>query len=128
MDILINNAGQSYRSDSDDNCAISNDEFKKVLDTNVVGTWCIIREALPYLKKSGDGNIVNITSCAGIDPASASSGIPYSVAKAAINHLTKFLAKECGPEIRANGIAPGLILTPRTENFYEAVIANPVML
>jgi ketoreductase RED2 len=57
----------------------------------------------------------------GIDTASASSAIPYSVAKAAINHLTKFIAKHAGPEIRSNAIAPGLIMTPRTENFEEAV-------
>jgi ketoreductase RED2 len=120
IDILINNAGKSARR-SGDVLDISNDYFSETLNINVVGTWCLIREAMPYLKKSGDGNIINITSCAGIDPASASSAIPYSVAKAAINHLTKFLAKHCGPEIRANAIAPGLIMTPRTENFDEAV-------
>ncbi|WP_158618850.1 SDR family NAD(P)-dependent oxidoreductase [Legionella qingyii] len=120
IDILINNAGQSLRNNGDI-LDISNDDFSQILNTNVVGTWCLIREALPYLKESGDGNIINITSCAGIDPASASSAIPYSIAKAAINHLTKFLAKHCGPEIRANAIAPGLIMTPRAENFSEAV-------
>lgn len=120
IDILINNAGKSART-SGDILNISNDYFSETLNINVVGTWCLIREALPYLNKSGDGNIINITSCAGIDPASASSAIPYSVAKAAINHLTKFLAKHCGPAIRANAIAPGLIITPRTENFDEAV-------
>ena len=120
IDILINNAGKSARR-SGDVLDISNGYFSETLNINVVGTWCLIREAIPYLKKSGDGNIINITSCAGIDPASASSAIPYSIAKAAINHLTKFLAKHCGPEIRANAIAPGLIMTPRTENFDEAV-------
>ena len=120
IDILVNIAGQSARV-LGDVLDISNDLFSQTLDVNVVGTWCLIREAMPHLKKSGDGNIINITSCAGMDPASASSAIPYSVAKAAINHLTKFLAKHCGPEIRANAIAPGLIMTPRTENFDEAV-------
>jgi len=109
LDILVNNAGKSMRTKSSDVLAISREDFRQTLDVNVVGTWCLIREAIPSLKKSGDGNIINITSCAGIDPASASSAIPYSVAKAAINHLTKFLAKHCGPEIRANAIAPGLI-------------------
>ncbi|MCP3680530.1 MAG: SDR family oxidoreductase [Gammaproteobacteria bacterium] len=121
IDILVNNAGKSaFRTG--DILDISNDYFTETLNINVVGTWCIIREAMPYLKKSGDGNIINITSCAGIDPASASKNLmPYSVAKAAINHLTKFLAKHCGPEVRANAIAPGLIMTPRTENSDEAV-------
>jgi ketoreductase RED2 len=92
-----------------------------VLVDIVVGTWCITKLAIPYLKKSGDGNIINISSSAGVDPASASSVMPYGVAKAAINHLTKFLAKHCGPEIRANAIAPGVIMTPRTEKFEEAL-------
>lgn len=120
IDILINNAGKSARF-TGDVLDISNEYFKETLDINVVGTWCLIREAMPYLKRTANGNIINITSCAGIDPASASSAIPYSVAKAAINHLTKFLAKHCGPEIRANAVAPGLILTPRTEDFDEAL-------
>jgi ketoreductase RED2 len=120
LDVLVNNAGQSARI-SGDVLDMSNEYFSTVLNTNVVGTWCLIRESLPYLQQSGDGHIVNITSCAGIDPASASSAIAYSVAKAAINHLTKFIAKHAGPRVRANAIAPGLIMTPRTENFDEAV-------
>lgn len=47
--------------------------------------------------------------------------IPYAVSKAAINYLTKLLAKELGPEIRVNAIAPGLIITPRTKDFTIAI-------
>lgn len=120
IDILVNNAGKTIGS-SQDALDISNYDFSETLNINVVGTWCLIREAIPYLKKSGDGNIINITSGAGIDSAQAASGIQYSVAKAAINHLTKFLAKHCGPEIRANAIAPGVIMTERAKKFPEAV-------
>lgn len=121
LDILINNAGKSFRS-GDDPLDISNEAFSKALDVNVIGTWCMCREALPYLKRSGEGNIVNIGSSAGINPASISSGIPYAIAKVSIDHLTKCIAKFSGPEVRANSIAPGLILTPRTENFNEAIL------
>lgn len=123
IDILVNNAGNPVESISTDPCDISNELFSQILDINIVGTWCLTRYAMPHLKQSGSGHIINITSCAGIDPAGASSSVPlpYSVAKAAINHLTKFLAKHCGPEVRANAIAPGLIMTPRMENFPEAV-------
>ena len=112
LDILINNAGKPLGVASDNICDISNETFSQTLNINVVGTWCVTRYAIPYLMQSGDGNIVNITSCSGIDPAATSAAIPYSIAKAAINHLTKFIAKHCGPEIRANAIAPGLIMTP----------------
>lgn len=121
IDILINNAGRSI-SHSNDALAISNQDFLDTLNLNVVGTWCLTREALPFLKQSGDGNILNITACSGIDPAQAASGIHYAVAKAAINQLTKFLAKHCGPEVRANAIAPGgVILTERAKQFPEIV-------
>ncbi|MDF1685106.1 MAG: SDR family NAD(P)-dependent oxidoreductase [Legionellaceae bacterium] len=120
LDILVNNAGKSLRT-GDNPFDISNKVFSETLDINVVGTWCLCREALPYFKQSGDGNIVNLSSSAGLNPASASSGIPYAVSKAAIAHLTKLIAKYAGPEVRANTIAPGLIITPRTENFDEAI-------
>lgn len=120
LDILINNAGKALRA-GDNPLEITNEVFSETLNVNVVGTWCLCREALPYLKQSKDGNIINIVSSAGINPASASSGIPYAVSKAAINHLTKFIAKYAGPEVRANAVAPGLIITPRTENFDEAI-------
>ncbi len=120
IDILVNNAGKAIGGSSDV-FDISNEDFSATLNLNVVGTWCLTREALPYLKQSRDGNIINITSCSGIDPAQTAMGIHYAVAKAAINHLTKFLAKNGGPEIRANAIAPGVILTERAKNFPELV-------
>lgn len=120
LDILINNAGKSLRT-GDNPFDISNKVFSETLDINVVGTWCLCREALPYLKQSGDGNIVNLSSSAGLNPASASSGIPYAVSKAAIVQLTKLIAKYAGPQVRANTIAPGLIITPRTKDFDEAI-------
>lgn len=122
LDFLINNAGQPGRLPATIGFEdISNEIFSASLNTNVVGTWCLTRYAVPHLKKSGDGVIINITSCAGSDPAAVSSAIPYAVSKAAINYLTKLLAKELGPEIRVNAVAPGLIITPRTKDFSVAI-------
>lgn len=121
LDFLINNAGAIGRLPSNDITTVTNEVFSQTLDVNVVGTWCLIRNAIPYLRKSGDGVIINITSVAGNDPAAVSSAIPYAVAKAAMNYLTKLLAKELGTEIRVNAIAPGLIITPRTEDFQVAI-------
>lgn len=59
-----------------------------MLNTNVVGTWCLTRYAIPYLKQSQDGVIINITSVAGTDAAAATSAMPYAVCKAGINHMT----------------------------------------
>ena len=122
LDFLINNAGMPGRLPPIIGLEeLSNEIFSESLAINVVGTWCLTRYAIPYLKKSGDGVIINITSCAGDNPAAVSSAIPYAVSKAAINYLTKLLAKELGPEIRVNAIAPGLIITPRTKDFTVAI-------
>lgn len=121
LDFLINNAGAVGRLPSNNLSEISNEIFAQTLNANVVGTWSLIRSAIPYLKKSQDGVIINITSVAGINPGSITNALPYAVSKAALNYLTKLLAKELGPEIRVNAIAPGLITTPRTENFDAAI-------
>lgn len=121
LDFLINNAGIVGRLPSSNLADISNQLFAETLNVNVVGTWGVIRSAIPHLQASGDGVIINITSCAGCDPAAVSSAMPYAVSKAALNYLTKLLAKELGPNIRVNAIAPGLIVTPRTEDFSEAI-------
>ncbi len=121
LDFLINNAGAVGRLPSNNLADISNELFLQMLTTNVVGTWCLTRHAIPYLKQSQDGVIINITSVAGTDAAAATSSVPYAVCKAALNHLTKLLAKELGPEIRVNAIAPGLIQTPRTQDFKAAI-------
>lgn len=122
LDFLINNAGMPGLLPPLIGIEeISNEIFSESLIVNVVGTWCLTRYAIPYLKRSGDGVIINVTSCAGSDPAAVSSAIPYAVSKAALNYLTKLLAKELGPEIRANAIAPGLIMTPRTKDFAIAI-------
>ena len=121
LDFLINNAGAVGKLASNDPADISNEIFSRMLNTNVVGTWCLIRNAIPYLKKSQDGSIINITSVAGTDAAAATSSTPYAICKAALNHMTKLLAKELGPEIRVNAVAPGLIKTPRTHDFKTAI-------
>lgn len=121
LDFLINNAGAIGRLPSTDILDISNQIFSQMLNTNVVGTWCLIRNAIPYLKQAHDAVIINITSVAGSDAAAATSSMPYAVCKAALNHMTKLLAKELGPEIRVNAIAPGLINTPRVKNFKAAI-------
>ena len=69
---------------------------------------------MPHLKESDDGNVINITSVAGVRPMGSS--IAYSMTKAALNHLTLLLAKSCGP-VRINAVAPGLVATPWTKDW-----------
>ena len=122
LDILVNNAGYTQLIPHHDLGSVSEEVFRRVIDVNLFGTWYLSRAAVAALKASGDGNIVNITSIAGL--RAVGSSIPYSVSKAAINHLTRLMANVLGPEIRVNAVAPGLVETPWSETWdaiHEAV-------
>jgi ketoreductase RED2 len=120
LDILVNNAGYTRVIPHNDLDAVTEEVFRRIIDVNVFGTWYLSRAAVPALKAGGDGNIVNITSIAGL--TAGGSSIPYAVSKAALNHLTRLMANVLGPEIRVNAVAPGLVETPWTET-WDAVHA-----
>ena len=120
LNILVNNAGYTRVIPHNDLDAVTEEVFRRIIDVNVFGTWYLSRAAVPALKAGGDGNIVNITSIAGL--IAGGSSIPYAVSKAALNHLTRLMANVLGPEIRVNAVAPGLVETPWTET-WDAVHA-----
>lgn len=114
LDILVNNAGWTTAIPHHDLEALTDDIFSRTFEVNVKGTWMLTKAAMPYLKQSDDGNVVNITSIAGVRPVGSS--IAYSMSKAALNHMTLLLAKSCGP-VRVNAVAPGLVATPWTKDW-----------
>ena len=111
LDILVNNAGWTQLIAHHNLDALTDEIFTRTFDINVMGTWMLTKYAMPHLQKSADGNVVNITSVAGIRPMGSS--IAYAMSKAALNHMTILLAKACGP-VRVNAVAPGLVETPWT--------------
>jgi ketoreductase RED2 len=122
LDILVNNAGTTQRIPHSDLDAVTADLFRHTLDVNVVGPWNVTQAAAPHLKDGDGGQVVNISSLAGVRPTGSS--VPYATSKAALNHLTVLLANVLGPEVRVNAIAPGLIATPWTaewEDLHRAV-------
>ena len=114
LDILVNNAGWTTVVPHGDLDALTDDIFRKTFDVNVFGTWWLTKAAMPHLRQSPDGNVVMVTSMAGIRPVGSS--IAYAMTKAALNHLTRLLAKSCGP-VRVNAVAPGLVATPWTADW-----------
>ena len=123
LDILVNNAGWTTVVPHGDLEALTDDILRRTFDVNVFGTWWLTKAAMPLLKASDDGNVVTITSIAGVRPVGSS--IAYSMSKAALNHMTVLLAKSHGP-VRFNAVAPGLVATPWTESWgpmHEAVAA-----
>jgi ketoreductase RED2 len=115
LDIVVNNAGTTTVIPHHDLAAATTAIWERILAVNVLGTWNVIEAAVPHLRSTGDGVILNITSLAGVRPVGSS--IPYAVSKAALNHLTVLLANALGPEIRVNAVAPGLIDTAWTADW-----------
>lgn len=121
LDILVNNAGWTTPIPHHDLDALTDEIFMKTFEVNVYGTWWLSKMAVPHLKKADDGNIVNVTSIAGV--RQVGSSMAYSMTKAALNQMTKLMAKSCWP-VRVNAVAPGLIATPWTSDWgpqHEAV-------
>jgi ketoreductase RED2 len=115
LDGVVNNAGVTCEVPMPDIGSVTVEHWDKILRTNVIGTFLVSQTALPLLRQSDDGWIVNITSIAGV--RQTGSSLPYAVSKAALNHLTTILAKHAGDGVRVNAVAPGLIATPWTEDW-----------
>jgi ketoreductase RED2 len=74
LDILVNNAGWTTVVPHADLDALSDEIFAKTFDVNVTGTWRLTKAALPHLAKSEDGNVLTITSIAGVRPVDGQGG------------------------------------------------------
>lgn len=114
LDLLVNNAGWTTVVPHHDLEALTDEILLRTFEVNVFGTWWLTKAAMPHLRQGTDPNVVMITSVAGLRPIGSS--VAYSMTKAALNHLTKLLAKSCGP-VRVNAVAPGLVDTPWTADW-----------
>ena len=111
LDILVNNAGIANFAPIED---YTLEQWNLIIAINLTGTFNGIKAAIPALKKSGRGSIINISSTAGIKGVAALPG--YTAAKFAVRGLTKEIAIDLGRyNIRANSIHPGNIRTPMTD-------------
>ena len=106
IDILVNNAGVYEFVPFEE---VSEQQFHRMFDTNVLGMLLVTQEALKHFNSTG-GSIINISSLAStLTPPTA---VVYSATKAAVDAITRTLAKELGPRnIRVNAINPGMVIT-----------------
>src|SRR5260221_12697660 len=109
LDILDNNVGISVRADV---LEVSEEDWDRVMAVNVKSIMLSSKYAIPAMKKSGGGSIINISSVAGLR---ANQSTPDSTSKAAIVGLTRSMARDHGRDgVRVNCILPGLIYGPMT--------------
>src|SRR4051812_1631985 len=109
LDILDNNVGISVRADV---LEVSEEDWDRVMAVNVKSIMLSAKYAIPAMKKSGGGSIINISSVAGVR---ANQSTPYSTSKAAVIGITRSMAGDHGRDgIRVNCILPGLIYGPMT--------------
>ncbi|SJN09132.1 3-oxoacyl-[acyl-carrier protein] reductase [Leucobacter sp. 7(1)] len=89
-------------------------ELRDALERNLVGTVATVQAALPLLSIGDDAAILTMSSLNGLEPTATGSYAHYGVAKAAVAHYSRYLARDLGPQgIRVNCLAPGPIATGR---------------
>ena len=106
LDVLINNASSFYPTPVG---SITLDDWNNLVNSNMKAPLFLAQAAAPYLKKT-NGNIVNMLDVHAQRPMKEHP--VYCAAKAGLSMITMSLAKELGPDIRVNGVAPGAILWP----------------
>jgi NAD(P)-dependent dehydrogenase (short-subunit alcohol dehydrogenase family) len=115
LDFVVNNAGgqEEYTPFLE----TSEDVIIHHFDWNTVSAFRLSQLAAPHLLERGRGSILNISSGAG--RIGIRGMLPYGVAKAGLDHLTRCLAQELAPKIRVNALALGAIMTPALKQTFE---------
>lgn len=117
IDVLVNNAGITKDMLL---MRMKPEDFSSVVDVNLIGTFNMTRNVVPYMVKARSGRVVNISSVVGIEGNAGQTN--YSASKAGIIGFTKSLARELGSRnILVNAVAPGFIETDMTAVLSDSV-------
>lgn len=115
LDILINNAGVAYKKRLEETTL---QEYDKIMDTNLKGVFLCTKYAIPYIRESKNGKIINISSVGGLH------GLPdfsvYCASKFGVNGLTESIAAELEGEIKVYAVCPGAVDT----DMYRSLFAD----
>lgn len=117
IDILVNNAGITKDMLI---MRMKKEDFEAVINVNLIGTFNVTKNVIPYMMKQRSGKIINLSSVVGISGNAGQAN--YSASKAGIIGFTKSLAKELGSRnILVNAVAPGFIQTDMTDVLKDEV-------
>ena len=120
IDVLVNNAGITKDTLL---MRMKEEDFDKVLEINLKGTFLVTKAVTPYMMKKRNGRIINLSSVVGVTGNAGQAN--YSASKAGIIGFTKSIAKELASRnIRANAVAPGFIDTDMTSVLNDEVKEN----
>lgn len=118
IDVLVNNAGIAIDTTFEDKTA---ENFRKILDTNLIGTFIVNKYVGKNMLENKSGAIINVASTNGIDTIYPES-LDYDASKAGVISLTKNLALQYAPYIRVNAVAPGWVNTDMNKELDQAFI------
>ncbi|MFO0879272.1 MAG: SDR family NAD(P)-dependent oxidoreductase [Gemmataceae bacterium] len=114
LDILVNNTGSPLERTAVEECPTA--LWRRVFAVNLDAAFFVTRQAIPHLRASGHGAIVNNLSLS-VQTGGAGGAGPYAAAKGALQVLTRTLARELAPQVRVNAVMPGVIQTRHHEQF-----------
>lgn len=113
LDILINNAGVAHKKRLEETTL---EEYDEIMDTNLKGVFLCTKYAIPYIRESKNGKIINISSVGGLH------GLPefsvYCASKFGVNGLTESIAAELEGEIKVYAVCPGAVDTDMYRSFF----------
>ena len=113
LDVLVNNAGITIRKNVEDT---TEEDWDRIMAINAKGVFLGTKQAIPAMRESGGGSIVNISSTAGL-VGNPFGGASYAATKGAVRLFTKATAIQYAKEsIRCNSVHPGLLETPMTQD------------
>ena len=117
IDVLINNAALYAGLKGARFEHLDEDQWDRVMQINIKGTWLISRAVVEHMRASGGGSIINIASLAAV--FGLPYGLDYVASKAAVIGMTRGMARELGSDhIRVNAVAPSAVMTEGTEEFF----------
>ena len=112
LDIVVNNAGGLVKRAKIEETALA--DWRKSLDINITSAFLVTRRAIPHLRATGSGRIVNILSLS-VQTGGANGAGAYAAGKGSLMVFTHTLAKELAPQVRTNSVMPGTVETQHHE-------------